>query len=64
MNMSDTKRIQPRFITLQEWAESMFSTVPHRNTLLRWIHEGRIQPQPMKIGKGYQVKREAEYRPD
>lgn len=60
----NTAHIQPRFITLDEWASQMFSKVPHKNTLLRWVHEGRIQPQPVKIGKGYQVKREAEYRPD
>lgn len=24
---------------------------PHKNTLLRWIHDGRNQPQPKKIGR-------------
>lgn len=56
--------IQPRYITLAEWASMMFSKVPHRNTLLKWVHEGHIQPQPRKIGRGYQVKRDAEYRAD
>ena len=56
--------IKPRFITLREWAETMFSKVPHENTLLRWAREGRIQPQPKKIGKRWQVTPTAEYRGD
>lgn len=51
----------PRYITLQEWAQLNFSKVPHNNTLLRWVHEGRIQPQPIKIGRVWQVKPAAEY---
>jgi predicted site-specific integrase-resolvase len=39
----------------------MFSKIPHRNTLQRWVHEGHIQPQPEKIGKTWQVKRDARY---
>lgn len=56
--------IKPRYITLSEWAKEMFSKVPHNNTLLRWVHEGRIQPQPKKIGRCWRVKPEAEYRED
>ena len=56
--------IQARFITLQEWAAENFSKVPHNNTLLRWVHEGRIQPQPEKIGRIWRVKRDATYRAD
>lgn len=36
----------------------MFSKVPHTNTLLRWVHDGRIQPQPKKVGKAWQVTRD------
>ena len=56
-------RVKPttRYITLQEWAQLNFSKVPHNNTLLRWVHEGRIQPQPIKIGRVWQVKPAAEY---
>jgi hypothetical protein len=53
-----------RFITLQEWAALNFSKVPHNNTLLRWANEGRIQPQPEKIGRIWRVKRDAKYRSD
>jgi hypothetical protein len=42
----------------------MFSKIPHENTLLRWVHDGRIQPQPKKIGKSWQVKRDAQYVAD
>lgn len=52
---------QSRYITLQEWAKLMFSEVPHANTLLRWVHDGHIQPQPEKIGRKWQVKRDARY---
>lgn len=53
--------IKPRYVTLTEWAAAMFSKVPHNNTLLRWVHEGRIQPQPKKIGRAWRVKPSAEY---
>lgn len=54
--------VQARFITLQEWATLNFSKVPHNNTLLRWVNEGRIHPQPEKIGRVWRVKRDAVYR--
>lgn len=56
--------IQPRFITLAEWAAKSFSKVPHPNTLLRWVHEGRIQPQPKKIARIWRVRPNAEYVAD
>ncbi len=58
--MSD-QVIKARYVTLAEWAASMFSKVPHTNTLLRWVHEGRIQPQPKKIGRAWRVRPNAEY---
>jgi predicted site-specific integrase-resolvase len=39
----------------------MFSPAPHVNTLRRWVNDGRIQPQPEKIGRIWRVKREAKY---
>jgi predicted site-specific integrase-resolvase len=59
-----TSQAQPRFITLAEWAAIMFTKVPHKNTLNRWANEGRIQPQPQKIGRIWRVKRDAVYRSD
>ncbi len=52
----------PKYITLPEWATLMFgNAAPHQNTLLRWVREGRIQPQPRKIGGRYWLTRGAEY---
>lgn len=54
-----------RFVTLQEWAATMFGdAAPHYNTLLRWVHERRIQPQPKKMGRRFWLVRDAEYRGD
>ena len=56
--------VKPRYITLPEWAAMMLSRVPHQNTLLKWVHEGRIQPQPKKIGRAWWVKPDAVYVSD
>jgi hypothetical protein len=53
--------IQSRYVTLKEWAELMFSKIPHKNTLLRWVRDGHIYPAPEKVGKSWQVKRDAKY---
>lgn len=55
---------QARYITLDEWAQATFSHPPHKNTLFRWANEGRIQPQPRKIGRRWWVEPRAEYRAD
>lgn len=59
--MAAKQQIQSRYITLKEWAETQFSKVPHTNTLLNWVHNGHIQPKPEKIGRKWQVKRDAKY---
>lgn len=59
-----TTVVEPRFLTLAEWAALEFSKTPHPNTLLRWVHEGRIQPQPQKIARVWRVRRGATYRSD
>lgn len=52
----------PRYIPLTIWAELLFGEHgPHYNTLLRWAHEGRIQPQAKKIGRKWFVVPNAEY---
>jgi hypothetical protein len=55
------QKIQSRYVTLREWATMMFSKVPHNNTLLRWVSDGHIHPKPEKIGRKWQVKRDAKY---
>ena len=47
--------IQSRYVTLREWAAMMFSQVPHKNTLLKWVKDGHIYPQPEKVGKSWQA---------
>jgi hypothetical protein len=60
-----TPKPTPRFIPLKAWAELMFGEyAPHSNTLLRCVHEGRIQPQPIKVGKNWFVKPDAMYVAD
>lgn len=59
--MADKQQIQSRYVTLQEWAELQFSKVPHTNTLLNWVRDGHIHPKPEKIGRKWQVKRDAKY---
>jgi hypothetical protein len=46
---------EPQYITLQEWAEARYATVPHRNTLHRWAQNGMIVPAPHKRGNVYMV---------
>lgn len=58
---STQQQIQSRYVTLKEWAATMFSKIPHENTLRTWVRDGHIQPQPKKVGKAWQVKRDAQY---
>ena len=57
------ERAMPRLIPVSEWAVEVFGEKhkPHANTLLRWIHDGRIRPQPKKVGCRYFVDPKAEY---
>ncbi|NML61792.1 hypothetical protein HHL21_12015 [Massilia sp. RP-1-19] len=56
---------QPRLVPIAVWAAMVFGEhAPHSNTLLRWIHDGRIQPQARKIGRKWWVAPTAEYRED
>lgn len=50
-------------LILIEWAKAKFGEhAPHVNTLRRWVREGRIHPQPKKVGKTWFVKPHAEYQ--
>ena len=62
---TQSTQVRPRLVPLQVWADSMFGEhAPHSNTLLRWVHEGRIQPQPKKIARKWWVAPGAEYCED
>jgi hypothetical protein len=55
----------PRLVPIAAWASMVFGEhAPHSNTLLRWVHDGRIQPQPTWIGRKWFVKPDAEYTSD
>lgn len=55
----------PRLVTLGEWAVLLMGDhAPHSNTLLRWVHDGRITPAPRKIGRRWFVEPHAEYTGD
>lgn len=57
--------LQPKWISLREWARATYGdAVPHINTLLKWVHDGRIQPQPEKHGRLWRVRPGAEYKAD
>lgn len=52
----------PRYVPLSVWSTAVFGEFsPHKNTLLRWVNDGRIQPQPKKIGRLWWVTPDAEY---
>ncbi|KWH17619.1 excisionase [Burkholderia multivorans] len=51
-----------KLIPIKEWAAAIFGEhTPHQNTLMRWVHGGKILPRPMKIGRGYFCRPDAEY---
>lgn len=55
----------PRWISLREWAKREYGdATPHINTLLKWVHTGRIQPQPEKHGVLWRVRPHAQYKAD
>jgi hypothetical protein len=55
----------PKYVPLGVWAQLMFGEhAPHVNTLRAWVRDGRIQPQPRKMGRQWFVKVDAEYVSD
>jgi len=55
----------PRFIPLTFWVALLLGEhAPHPNTVLRWVHDARIYPQPIKVGKSWNVRKDAAYMPD
>lgn len=58
----DAGTAPPQLVPLKVWANLLLGAhAPHYNTLLRWAHEGRIQPQPKKIGRRWFVSPNADY---
>jgi len=55
----------PKYVPLTVWAELMFGEhAPHRNTLMRWVNDGRIYPLPKKIGRTWFCTPDADYIDD
>ncbi|HCL3459498.1 TPA: excisionase [Pseudomonas aeruginosa] len=50
-----------KLVTLEEWAAEHFRTPPSINTLRRWARDGCIIPAPVKHGRSYYVRPDAEY---
>lgn len=51
-----------QLIPVRTWAEAIFGDrVPHANTLLNWIKNGKIRPVPRKVGRQYFCRPDAEY---
>ena len=51
-------------IMLKEWTARNFSPAPHKNTVVKWVKEGRIFPVPIFIGRAYFVEETAQYLPE
>lgn len=63
--MSAILKPSKTLVPIMDWAKAVFPTkTPHRNTLRRWTHEGRIFPQPRKVGQNWFVRPDAEYQGD
>lgn len=55
----------PRYLPLTFWAALLLGEhAPHYNTMLRWVRNGRIYPQPIKVGGVWSVRKDAAYMPD
>ena len=51
-----------QLIPVRKWAVAVFGDhVPHANTLLNWIKNGKIRPVPRKVGRQYFCRPDAEY---
>lgn len=52
----------PRYLTLQEWAISVYGEyAPCNATLYSWTKNGFIQPSPQKTGRRWFVEPDAIY---
>lgn len=51
-----------QLVPVSTWAASIFGEhKPHANTLLNWIHGGKIAPAPTKVGRRYFCAPNARY---
>lgn len=50
-----------KHITLTAWAERNFAPAPKLPTLRAWAAGGMISPAPIKVGRTWMVRQDAEY---
>jgi hypothetical protein len=51
-----------KLITLEQWAADTYGdSAPAMPTIRRWARESRIYPAPIKTGRSYFVRPDAEY---
>jgi hypothetical protein len=61
--MSAILKPSKTLIPIMDWAKALFPTkTPHVNTLRNWVNGGFISPRPQKIGRGWFVTPDAEYK--
>jgi len=55
--------MQAKLMKLRQWADSTLGDLAPKNdvTLRRWARDGKIIPQPRKIGRDYAVRSDARY---
>lgn len=46
-------------VTLDDWNEQYFAKPRTRKSLYNYIREGKIQPPPIKVGRSYEVEKDA-----
>lgn len=49
-------------VRFDEWLKQNFDPVPHIQTARRWISQGKVYPQPIKVGRAYYVEKNAVYQ--
>jgi hypothetical protein len=51
-----------QLISLRNWAQALFGEqMPHRHTLRNWVNGGKIRPMPIKMGRSYFCRPDAQY---
>ncbi|ASW00520.1 hypothetical protein CJU94_19615 [Paraburkholderia aromaticivorans] len=60
--LPESAKRRPKLIPIAVWAEETFGDyAPPVRTIRSWIRAGKIYPMPVKIGRSYYVKPDAEY---
>jgi hypothetical protein len=49
-------------IRLDAWIARQFDPPPHIATARIWVHQGKIWPAPVKVGRAYYVEENATFQ--